>query len=238
MAVGFGVALSRAGLRVAVIETDLEHGCMATTAGLRAAPSLSDVLAGRITLVEAIVDGPEDIGLVAGARGGTNHLDAYTQHHLLEQIEAVEDRFDVFLIVPAADLSTGTLFVVGAAHTTAVILPPDRVADAATLKMLGRLSSRADEALGVVLHGAADADRARADFAALVSATRFGAQACLTYLGWVPIDRDATACWTPAGPAGRRVAELVDPWRLAPPAKVHGGLQFFFEPLLAAREAA
>jgi hypothetical protein len=34
------------------------------------------------------------------------------------------------------------------------------------------------------------------------------------------------------------MAELVDPWRLAPLARVHGGMQFFFEPLLAAREAA
>jgi MinD-like ATPase involved in chromosome partitioning or flagellar assembly len=239
MALGIGAAIRRAGKRVAVIETDLEQGCLAAVAGLRAGPCLADVLADRLTLAEAVVDGPDGIGLVAGAQGGSNQLGPFAQRGLLEQIDRLGHRFDVFVIVPAADLSTGTLFVVGAAHATAVILQPGGVADPATLKTLGVLARRVDQALGVVVHGAADAASAGAEFTALLRATTAGPPARLAYLGWVPAGPEATvAAWTPFGPASRALAELVAPWCSAPPARPRGGLQFFFEPLLAAGEAA
>jgi hypothetical protein len=119
-----------------------------------------------------------------------------------------------------------------------VVVAPERAAGGRTLETLRLLSSRVDDALGVVVHGASDAESARADYVALVGRARFGALARLAYLGWIPTGPEATACWDPAAPAGRAVAALVGPWRQAPPARPHGGLQFFFEPLLAAREAA
>jgi MinD-like ATPase involved in chromosome partitioning or flagellar assembly len=238
LAVGFGVALRRAGARVAVIETDLEHGALATVVGLDAVPSLSRVLAGELPLTDALVDGPQDVRIAAGARGGSNRLGTGAQRTLLAQIDALGDRYDAIVLSPAADRSAGTIFAVGAAHAAVVIVTPEQAAGGETLETLRLLSSRVDDALGVVVHGAPDAARARADYAALVGRVRFGALARLAYLGWIPCDPEATAYWDPASPAGRAVAALVDPWRLAPPARPHGGLQFFFEPLLAAREAA
>ena len=235
LGIAFGVALRRRGARVAVLETDLEHGRLAQLVGLRGVPTSADVLAGRCPLADAVAPGPEGVDVLGGSRGGSNRLGAAAQRRLLEQVDALAGRYDLLVLVPAADRSVGTRFVIGAAHATAVIVPADRPAHEGTLATLRSFSSSADDPLGIVMHGTADAASGQSAYAALVRSTRFGALARLAYVGWLPADGHADL--------GRRAEEgpvtaLVERWGFAPPARPRGGLQFCFEPLLAAQEAA
>lgn len=239
------VAMARRGLRVLVLDADLGLANIDVLLGLNPTYTLLNVLRGERQLAEVAVEGPGGIQVIPAATGTEDltHLSAADRLLLLDQVDALEGAFDVFLIDTAAGISSNVLYFNTAAHEVSVVVTPEPTAltDAyAVMKVLATRHGLRRFLVTVNLAaGEADARRTYEQLARV--ADRFiGVQ--LEYLGYIPFDEAARRCVReqvpvvlrmPGAPVSRAFGALAD--RFVTRREVSrptGGPQFFFNSLL------
>jgi flagellar biosynthesis protein FlhG len=232
------VALRRHGKKVIVIDADLALANIDTLLGLHPRGTLRHVLLGECGIADVLLDGPAGIRIVPAASGFEDlaHLDRAQRLHLLEEIDRLEDTFDVLLIDNAAGISQNVLFFTVAAQETMVALT-----DAyALIKVLSRRHAETD--FGVLVNMARSEAEARRAFQHLARVADRFLNVNLRYEGQVPWDhelpeavrRQSTVLdLAPSAPASRAFDFLAERLAKAPtPIRAKGGLQFFFRRLL------
>jgi len=139
------VSLARAGLSVVVLDADLGLASMDLAFGVRPEADLRDVLEGKMSMREVLVEGPAGVKLVPACPGRYDmaNLPPTERRRLLDAVSDVAAEFDVLLIDTGAGI--GGNAVAFASHADEVVLvttpDPTAVRDAyAMTKVLHRRS--------------------------------------------------------------------------------------------------
>lgn len=138
-----GLCFVREGMRTLLIDGDMGLANLDVVLNLRAESTLDDVLVGERELKDVIITGPEGLRLIPASSGmpRVSELGKMQKLVLLDQIESIQDDFDVVLIDTPAGVSRNVQYwAASAAEVILVATPePTSLADAyATMKVLAQ----------------------------------------------------------------------------------------------------
>ncbi|MDH4152196.1 MAG: MinD/ParA family protein [Nitrospira sp.] len=138
-----GMALTKLGKRVLILDADLSLGNLDVLLGLVPRHTIEDVLAGTHTFDEIVLKGPADIHVLP-ASSGVPHLTTLTESQQLiiqAQLAQFASGMDVLLIDTGAGISTSVTFFASSADETLIVVSPEptSLTDAyALIKVLAR----------------------------------------------------------------------------------------------------
>lgn len=158
------IALSARSHRVILFDLDMGLANTDIILGVEAAGTWPEVLSGRRSLDEVIVQGPGDIAFVPGASGMANiaNLSEFERHQLLTVMQEIESRYDVCVFDCGAGISRNVVTLAASADTILVVTTPEPTAitDAyATIKAFAQERQCADDpemggSIGVIVNQA------------------------------------------------------------------------------------
>ena len=130
LAVNLGIALSRLGQRVVVMDADLGLANVDIIMGVVPMHSLSDVVRGTKTLEEILISGPEGVKVIPGGSGLADlaNLSYEQRDRLLDGLLSLETMAEIMLIDCSAGLSRTVLSFISAADEVIVITTPEPTA--------------------------------------------------------------------------------------------------------------
>jgi flagellar biosynthesis protein FlhG len=130
LVVNLGIALSRLGPRVVVMDADLGLANVDILMGIVPMHSLSDVVRGTKTLEEIVISGPEGMKVIPGGSGLADlaNLSYEQRDRLLDGLLALENMAEIMLIDCSAGLSRTVLSFISAADEVIVITTPEPTA--------------------------------------------------------------------------------------------------------------
>ncbi len=143
LAANLAVVLARRGRKVLLVDADLGLANVDIVLGLTTRYTLFDVVNGSVELKDILVEGPGGVWVLPASSGiyEMTCLDDQQRYAILDQIEALDDRFDTVLIDNAAGISQDVQFFAGAARQVVVVTDrePTAITDAyATIKVLSQ----------------------------------------------------------------------------------------------------
>ncbi len=215
-----GIALSRLGINVGVIDCDFGLSNLHVILGLRPAHKMPDVLQGRVSLIDAFTDGPDGLRVLAGATGSTElaELSYWQLHKGGITFDTIRRSFDITLLDTGAGIQRSVVSMLTHADECILVVTPDpsSVQDAyVTLRVL--VERKPNARVGFIVNNPRDAAQA-SDVA-----TKFQTFAQLhldcqpKYLGFVPFDRAVPAATrsrtallqvTPSCKAARQISQV------------------------------
>jgi flagellar biosynthesis protein FlhG len=134
LALNLAIALGDYGQRVVLIDADLGLANLDLLCGIAPSCDLGDVLSGQRPLSDAIVTGPNDIRIVAGAHGMRTLAEAFGDGpaRLANELSALEADADFLLIDAGSGLGAGIGTLAAAAEQVVIVTTPEptSVADA------------------------------------------------------------------------------------------------------------
>lgn len=244
------IALSAQGKKVLLIDADLGLGNLDVLLGLSPTYNLNHVMSGEKTVMEILIDGPAGIKIIP-AGTGVQELTSLGQHEklkLLDELDMLEEQFDIMIIDTEAGISENvTYFTVAAQEIFVVVTPePTSITDAyALIKLLATRYS--EHHFKVLVNMAKDSEDALEVFRKLANVAGRFLDISLDYLGCVVKDEkvveavkrqkavmelfpdsEASACFATLA---RRV---IDNKRQS---GVKGNIQFFFRRMMDSQGA-
>jgi flagellar biosynthesis protein FlhG len=135
------ILLARKGLKVIVLDGDLSLANVDLLMGMVPRHNLWDVVAGRRTVAEVLLEGPHGIRLLPASSGVEEmaNLDDYRREVLIRSLDDAKRLCDVFLVDTGSGIARQNLRLAQAARHTLILTTPEPTAfsDAyATLKVL------------------------------------------------------------------------------------------------------
>ena len=185
------IAMSSQGKKVLVIDADLGLGNLDVLLGLSPAYNLNHVLSGEKNISEILIDGPAGIKIIP-AGSGVQEFTSLGQHEklkLLDELEMLEEQFDVLIVDTEAGISENvTYFTVAAQEIIVVVTPePTSITDAyALIKLLATRYS--EHHFKVLVNMAKDSEDALEVFRKLANVAGRFLDISLDYLGCVVKD--------------------------------------------------
>jgi flagellar biosynthesis protein FlhG len=245
VAVNLAVSLAERDHRVILLDADLGLANLDVLLGIKPRQTLEDVLAGRCTLDEVLVEGPAGVKVVPAGSGVAHmtRLSAAEQGGLIQAFSELRHPVDFLLIDTAAGIGQGVAaFLAAAQHVLLVVCDePTSITDAYAL--LKVLHQQHDIDRFAVL---ANMVRDRADgeqlFAKLQRVTDRFLDVQLSFAGAIPFDDNlrravkrqrALVDLYPSSKAAlafKRLAIEVEGWPM--PMLPRGHLEFFAERLV------
>ena len=189
--INLAVAFANAGKKVLVIDADLGLGNIDVQLGLHPAHTLNDVFSGTKSLGEIIMDGPAGIKLVPAGSGIQRYTDLESGERLrlMDELEMLDESFDVILIDTESGISRNvTYFNVAAQEILLVVAPePSSITDSyALIKLLSKYHS--EERFKVLVNMAHDDKEGLQVFSKLSQVVSRFLDVSLDYLGCVVRD--------------------------------------------------
>lgn len=171
IAANLSLCLADAQQRVVLLDADLGLANADLILGVRPRANLADVIDGRGSLTDILVDLPGGASLVPGGSGLAQLADLpeFKRHRLMQVVEELESRSDILVVDCGAGIGRNVTGLAAGADTVVVVLTPEptSLADAyATIKVIAGLG--AFGRLGVVVNMARTRDEA------MRTATRLG----------------------------------------------------------------
>lgn len=248
--VNLGMALSRLGRRVTVLDADLGLANVDVLLGLKPTHTLQQVLAGECALADVLMRAPGGLSIVPAASGVREMaaLGPQGQAALIGAFEGIAETMDVLLVDSAAGISSNVLGFLAAAQEVVVVVcnEPASITDAyALIKVLSQ--SHRVERFRVVVNMLGAGERGEAVFEKLRRVTDRFLDVTLDFAGAIPLDpqlrravsrQRAVTDLFPESESARAfgaLARRVDGWPT--PIGARGHLEFFFETLVTERRA-
>ncbi len=245
--VNLGLALSRQGLKVLLIDADLGLGNLDILLGLTPKFTIQDVLSLRRNLADVLVDGPGGLKILPASSGIPElaMLDEFQKLFLLNEMDHYTEDIDVVLIDTGAGISHNVLFFNIAAHERIVVVnnQPPSIADAyALIKVLATQYS--EKRFKLIVNGLAHKREAESVYRTLLKVTeRFlGQEISLDYLGFIPHDeavpqavmrQQPVLTLYPQAPASKSFVVLAQSlWESPMPSGIDGNIKLFWRRLL------
>jgi flagellar biosynthesis protein FlhG len=186
------IALRRLGKRVLILDGDLGLANIDIIFGLNPAYNIKHVINGEKDLADVIVEGPEEIRIIP-AGSGLQQLVDLTQGqklNLLNEFDALEEDFDIFLIDTGAGISSNVIYFGIAAEERIVVVTsePTSITDAyALIKVM--FTKHGTKTFKLLVNMVDHAEEARPVFENLSNAVvRFLKGISLEYIGFIPRD--------------------------------------------------
>jgi flagellar biosynthesis protein FlhG len=247
--VGIGLAnLLNRGRSVLILDADMGLANVDVLLGLKPRGNLHDVLKGKARIDDILLEGPGGISIIPAASGieEIHALRTDEKLFLMSEVERVADRFDYLLIDTPAGIGSDVMYFNSAAAEVVCIINGEPTSLTDTYALIKVLSSQyGEKKVSIVVNNVASEEEARLAFEKLAGAVERFLRVDLGYLGWVPNDpvvrecimgqRPVTAQFpsSRAGLALGGIARTIDDKGFGH--RVKGGMQFFFEQLLAMR---
>ena len=239
------------GRRVLILDADLGLANVEILYGLSPRWHLGHVLAGQVSLEEALIEGPRGVRVLASGSGvqESSRFGDEERLGLLAALDAVEDRFDLLIVDSPAGIHDNVLFFVGAAQEALLVVSPEPTSLSDAYAAVKSLSQRAGlQHFHVVVNFVASDEAARRVFDKLAQVTARFLTARLDYLGHIPRDENLSRAVLlqrpaleafPRAPFSRALGAVGDAlWRKNPPPPHSGGLKFLWQRLLREADSA
>jgi len=154
LVVNLAIALSRLGEKVLILDADLSLANDDLLLGLDLRGNLQDVLAGRQSIEDIVIDGPEGVKLIPASSGAERMADLsdVERERIYRLLSSVESHADVILIDTSPGLTRQTTSFALASDEVIVVTTPEppSVSDAyAMIKLLASHRLRASVSLVV-----------------------------------------------------------------------------------------
>ncbi|MBW1720715.1 MAG: MinD/ParA family protein [Deltaproteobacteria bacterium] len=240
------LALRKLGKRVLVLDADLGLANMDVLLGLNPRYTIHHVLKGEKRLEEVMIAVPSGFKLLPAASGiqELTDLDPSQRLFLLNEFDALQEHFDVFLIDTGAGISANVMYFNFAAMEKVVIVTnePTSLTDAyALIKVLtNQYSQKRFKVLVNAARNRSEAERIYRHLSLVVD--QFLGSPSLDYLGWIPFDKQVSVAVRqqqmvlqkyPNTPASKSIMELAE--RLMESedgTDLEGDIKFFWQKLL------
>lgn len=240
------LALQNKEKRVLILDADLGLANMDVMLGLNPRYTISHVLQGEKRIEEVIVTAPGGFKLLPAASGiqELTELDNSQRLMLLNELDALQDQFDILLIDTGAGISSNVMYFNFAAMEKIIIVTnePTSLTDAyAMIKVLTQKYQQ--KRFKILINSVRTAQEAEQIYRHLrLVVDQFLKSPALDYLGWIPYDRYVPLAIRqqqmvlkryPHTPASRHFIEVAD--RILAGAEdsvFEGDIKFFWRRLL------
>ncbi len=130
LTLNLGIALSKLGKRVAILDLDFGFGNLETLLGANATHSIADVKAGTVTIEQAMIHGPHGLRVLAGGSGFTEMFQWRPQElsHFFDAMDELEASFDWIFLDTGAGLTEVQLAFLKAVKDTLIVTTPEPTA--------------------------------------------------------------------------------------------------------------
>lgn len=232
--------------RVLVLDADLGLANMDVMLGLNPRYTISNVLRGEKRIDEIMVTASGGFKILPAASGlqELTELDSSQRLFLLNELDTLQDHFDVLLIDTGAGISSNVMYFNFAAMDKVVIVTnePTSLADGyALIKVLAnQYSQKKFKILVNSARSQAEADRIYRHLGIVVD--KFLGSLSLDYIGWIPYDKHVSEAIRnqqavldrhPESPASKSFVEVADRLIvLQERASFDGDVRFFWRKIL------
>ncbi|MDR3579091.1 MAG: MinD/ParA family protein [Oryzomonas sp.] len=239
------MALSAQGKQVLIIDADLGLGNLDVLLGLSPMYNLNNVFNGEKSINDIIIEGPAGIKVIP-AGSGVQEVTSLSQHdrlRLLDELDMLEERFDIMIVDTEAGISENVTYFTAAAQEIIVVVSPEPTSITDVYALIKLLATRYSEHhFKVLVNMAKDSEDALEVFRKLANVAGRFLDISLDYLGCVVKDEkvveavkrqravydlfpesEAATCFTTLA---RRVIENTRQ------TKLKGNIQFFFRRFL------
>lgn len=238
-----GLALSRLGKRILVLDADLGLANIDILLGLTPQYTLEHFLSGQKRLKDILVPGPGGMLILPASSGVPELVDLNdTQKiNLLNEMDQLSPSIDLLLIDTGAGISGNVLYFNLAAQESIVIVTPEPTSITDAYALIKILATRHRKKDFLILVNAVSDDREAKEVYRKISlvADRFLSSVSMDYLGFIPFDKHvpqavkkqrALLDLYPQSPAGRSFQELSRSLMDRPFRNRNGGtIQFFWK---------
>lgn len=240
-----GIALSRMGQRVMVLDADLGLGNLDVILGLTPEYNMEHLFMGEKSLSEIAVRGPEGM-LILPSPSGSGCLESLSieqQLTLMTQMDQMETDLDIFLIDTGAGIASNVLYFCAAAEEIIILVSPEptSITDSyALMKVLSR--HHAETSFKLLVNMAKNGSEAREIYNRIAKAAERFLNVTVQYIGYIPMDSNllvsvcnqrAIVDLFPDSKASREFARIARDIITWPDAKRHkGGVKFFWQKLI------
>lgn len=245
VSVNLSIALAEIGRRVVLLDADLGLANIDVLLGITAKNNISNVLAGEISLLDVMVNGPGGIRIIPAASGTQEmaNLDQREHAGLIRAFSSISDQLDILVIDTAAGIGDGVVSFVKASQEILVVVTdePTSITDAyALIKLLNR--DHGCFRFRILANMVKTSQDGHNLFAKLTKVTDRFLDVALQYVGSIPQDdsvkrsvqrqRAVIEAYprAKASLAFKSLAKKVDSWPL--PSTPRGNLEFFVENLV------
>ena len=234
------VAGAKQGSNVMIMDADLALGNLDVLLGLTPPFTLEDVISGRQTLENIVVDGPAGVRILP-ATSGVQDLTTLSQDQQLQlqtQFLNLATPPELLLIDCAAGISANVLYFSLVAHEILVVVSPEPTSLTDAYALIKVLSTRyRQKRFRILTNMAKNVREAKDVFRKLSKVTDRFLGVSLDFAGWVPLDeylpmavcqQKAVVEAFPKAPSSRALSDLVatlQGWRAEQ--SLDGGLQLF-----------
>ncbi len=147
LSINLGIALSRLGFRVCLIDVDLGTANVEFLLGLNARYNIGHLLNGEMGLKDILVEGPEGLQILPGASGLEKlaNLNEWQFTRLVNSFNEIDKLFDLVILDTGAGISSNVTNFLMAADEILLVTNPDphAVLDAyALIKTISRLRDK------------------------------------------------------------------------------------------------
>jgi len=133
-AINLGICLAAGGKRVLLVDADLGLANVDVLLNLQSTYNLAHVIAGQVTVDQAIADGPAGLQILTGGSGLTRlaDLSEFERRNLMDLLSDLHELFDVIIFDTSAGISRNVMTFVDAADLVLVVATPEpaSIADA------------------------------------------------------------------------------------------------------------
>ena len=196
IAANLALSLSKMHRRAMLVDCDPGPGDATRMMGIGSKESIADVIGGRLTIDEIVIDGPHALFVVPAASGPSVRptVDLSARLKLADAFRPHRRSLDYVIVDTPGSADPDTLDMVASADLAVVVLAPetDRFMDAyGTVKLLARDHDVRN--IAVVANRVSDEAVGRELFRRFRDvADRFLGQTTLSYLGGIPFDERVT----------------------------------------------
>lgn len=187
------VAFHKLNKRVLILDADLGLANMDIMLGINPKYTIGNVLSGEKSLEDVIVTTPAGFKLLPGASGmqELTELGEDQKRFLLNELDAINEDFDIILIDTSAGISSNVMYFNFAAMERLVVLTnePTSLTDAyALIKVLtNKYNQKRFKVLINLVQDAAEADRIFRSLS--IAVDKYLQSPSLDYIGWIPYDK-------------------------------------------------
>lgn len=185
------IALSAQGKKVLLIDADLGLGNLDVLLGLSPVYNLNHVLNGEKGLAEILIDGPAGVKIIP-AGSGVQEFTSLGQHEklkLLDEIDMLEEQFDIMIVDTEAGISENVTYFTVAAQEIIVVVTPEPTSITDVYALIKLLATRYSEHhFKVLVNMAKDSEDALEVFRKLANVAGRFLDISLDYLGCVVKD--------------------------------------------------
>ncbi len=187
------IALQRLGKKVLVFDADLGLCNIDVLLGLTPKYNISDLLAGKMSLREVLIEGPEGMLILPASSGveELTQLNEFQRLRLLDEFDALNMNIDFLLVDTSAGISSNVTFFCIAVQEKIVVVSPEPTSLTDAYALIKVLHRKYDEKeFSVLVNNVQGPEEAMGVFKTLQRATEQFLNLSLDYLGHIPVDKN------------------------------------------------